>query len=186
LIFYCACAAQASQEDLTDYYIKSAMPCGGDSIISGKGTWKKSEDAIIFPDKTFPRNQFNQLNSRIDNIFPLFKEALPDLRGFEAKMVSRDRWKFLHSQWPGALRIFKSLPFLLLQFKYKKVQAGDETVTWDHGIPSMLVPAVPTSINFDIDGDDIVIHYAGKTGRNELVIPAKNEKTMIYIYKIGN
>jgi hypothetical protein len=56
----------------------------------------------------------------------------------------------------------------------------------DRSIPSMSMPAVPTSINFDIDGDDVVIHYAGKTGRNELVIPAKNEKTMIYIYKIGN
>src|SRR5690242_6007891 len=50
----------------------------------------------------------------------------------------------------------------------------------DSRIPSMPMPAVPTSINFDIDGDDIVIHYAGKTGRNELVITAKNEKTMIY------
>jgi len=50
----------------------------------------------------------------------------------------------------------------------------------------MSMPAVPTSVNFDVDGDDLVIHYAGKTGRNELVIEARNEKTMIYIYKIGD
>jgi hypothetical protein len=54
----------------------------------------------------------------------------------------------------------------------------------DHNIPSMSMPAVPSSVSFDIDGDDVVIHYAGKTSRNELVIEARNEKTMIYIYKL--
>jgi len=55
----------------------------------------------------------------------------------------------------------------------------------DRPIPSMPRPADPRMINFDIDGDDVVIHYAGKTSRNELVLERKNEKTMIYVYKVN-
>jgi len=55
-----------------------------------------------------------------------------------------------------------------------------------HNIPSMSLPAVPTSINFDIDGDNVIIHYSGKTGTDELVIEGHEEKTMIYIYKLNN
>jgi hypothetical protein len=55
----------------------------------------------------------------------------------------------------------------------------------DHTIPSMPLPADPKYINFDIDGDDLVIHYQGKTARNELVVERHNEKTMIYVYKIN-
>jgi len=55
-----------------------------------------------------------------------------------------------------------------------------------YSIPSMPASADPKYINFDIDGDDLVIHYMGKTARNELVIEGHNEKTMIYMYKLGN
>jgi len=54
-----------------------------------------------------------------------------------------------------------------------------------YSIPSAPRMADPRNINFDIDGDDVVIHFQGKTSRNELVLEAKNEKTMIYIYKIN-
>jgi len=53
-------------------------------------------------------------------------------------------------------------------------------------IPSVALPAVPRSINFDVDGDNLIIHYMGKTGTNELVLEGHEEKTMIYMYKVGN
>jgi len=131
LIIYCVCAAQASKQDLTDYYTKSSMPCGGaDSIIGREGSWKKSQDAIIFPDGTFPRNQFNQLNSRIDKIFPLFKEALPDLSGFEAKWY---RVIDGNSYIPDGPMPYEFSSLYLTYFcnsNTKKIQAGDETGTW--------------------------------------------------------
>ena len=51
-------------------------------------------------------------------------------------------------------------------------------------VPGKPFPATPQSINFDIDGDDVIIHAAGKTGRNELVIQGNKEKAIIYIYKL--
>ena len=52
-------------------------------------------------------------------------------------------------------------------------------------VPSKPYPASPQNINFDIDGDDVIIHAAGKTGRNELVIQGDKEKAIIYIYKLN-
>ena len=40
-------------------------------------------------------------------------------------------------------------------------------------------------ISFDIDGKDVIIHAAGKTGRNELVIQGDKEKAIIYIYPLN-
>jgi hypothetical protein len=51
--------------------------------------------------------------------------------------------------------------------------------------PSMPMPAEPRYISFDIDGDDLVIHYMGKTARNELVIRGPKEKVMIYMYRLN-
>ncbi|HEY2722053.1 MAG TPA: hypothetical protein VGI82_10035, partial [Chitinophagaceae bacterium] len=53
----------------------------------------------------------------------------------------------------------------------------------DHTIPSMPRPADPKYINFDLDRDNLIIRFGGKTGTNELVIQGHNEKTMIYMYK---
>ena len=51
-------------------------------------------------------------------------------------------------------------------------------------VPSKPFPGSPQNINFDIDGDDVIIHAAGKTGRNELVIQGNKEKAIIYVYKL--
>ena len=52
-------------------------------------------------------------------------------------------------------------------------------------VPSGTFPASPQHIDFEIDGNDVIIHAAGKTGRNELVIPGNKEKAIIYIYKLN-
>jgi hypothetical protein len=50
-----------------------------------KGKWMLGEDNIVSPDKTFPRSQYNQLNTRIDKIASLFQQAFPQPMGIEAK-----------------------------------------------------------------------------------------------------
>jgi hypothetical protein len=131
LIIYCACAAQASRQDPTDYYIRSSIPCGGvDSIMSTKGEWKKSEDAVIFPDKTFPRSQFNELNSRIDKIFPLFKEVLPDPRGLEARWYRVIDGDSYLQDGPVPYEFSSLYLTYFCNSNTKKIQAGDETGTW--------------------------------------------------------
>jgi len=52
------------------------------------------------------------------------------------------------------------------------------------GVPSMPQPALPKDINFDIDGDDVIIRAGGKTGRNQLIMESKNEKNIISIHKL--
>ncbi len=52
------------------------------------------------------------------------------------------------------------------------------------GVPSRDLPALPNTLNFDIDHDDVVIHAFGKIGKNQLMIEGKNEKTIIRLYKL--
>ena len=125
------CAAQGSKKDLTQYYINNSKLCGGmDSVWQRKGSWKKNSDAVIFPDKTFPRDQFSQLNSRIDKILPLVKEALPDLSGFEP------RWYRVIDGTSYVPNGPVPYEFSSLHFTYycndnvKKILLGDETGTW--------------------------------------------------------
>ncbi|MBS1918984.1 MAG: hypothetical protein JST17_01910 [Bacteroidetes bacterium] len=80
------------------------------------------------------------------------------------------------------------LPNVNIVFAPAMGNTPSESVTCkDHSfnVPSMPRMADPKIINFDIDGDDVIIHYAGKASRNELVLTGKEEKTMIYIYKVN-
>jgi hypothetical protein len=78
------CSAQVS-EKRKQHETESSKACGGiDSVMARKGRWKKVEDDIIFPDKTFPRSQYKFVNTRIDSFFSLVKKAIPELKGIEA------------------------------------------------------------------------------------------------------
>ena len=123
--------AQVYRKDLTQNYINESKLCGGmDSILDRKGTWKKNADAVIFPDKTFPSSQFNLLNSRMDKILPLFKEALPDLSGFEP------RWYRVidgTSYIPNGSIPYEFSSLYLTYYcndNLKQILLGDETGTW--------------------------------------------------------
>jgi hypothetical protein len=68
----------------TQEEIKIAEACGGmDLIMKRKGSWKKSEDDLAFPDKAFPRSQYKFINARIDSMHALLRQSIPDLSGFE-------------------------------------------------------------------------------------------------------
>jgi hypothetical protein len=88
LVVGCASFAQLSQNkaELQQYYIQESAACGGISeLLKIKGTWKKNAagNDIVFPDKTFPANQYNVLLERIEKILPIAKEGITNLAGFE-------------------------------------------------------------------------------------------------------
>ena len=120
-----------AQKDMTQYYIEKSAACGGlDSIMKIKGTWKKDDDDLAFPDKTFPRDQYKFVYARVDNMFDFFKEALPELNGFEP------RWN--RGMRGNAYMVNGSVPYSFASsyFDYycntnvRKILLGDETGTW--------------------------------------------------------
>ncbi len=52
------------------------------------------------------------------------------------------------------------------------------------GVPSMPLPAYPKELNFDIDGDDVIIHGGGMSNRNDLVITKGRYKTVLSVHKL--
>ena len=60
------------------------QPCNDDPIMNTKGSWKKISDANAFPDPGFPKNQFPQVNGRIDKMQKLLQAAYPEPKGMEA------------------------------------------------------------------------------------------------------
>ncbi len=41
--------------------IIAQQPCNDEGIMNTKGSWKKNSDANVFPDQSFPKNQFLQV-----------------------------------------------------------------------------------------------------------------------------
>jgi hypothetical protein len=83
----------------------------------------------------------------------------------------------------------QSLPNVNITFTPSAGNTPSAKITCPRGspitVPSKPYPASPQNISFDIDGKDVIIHAAGKTGRNELVIQGDKEKAIIYIYPLN-
>ncbi|MFL5738575.1 MAG: hypothetical protein ACJ75B_00050 [Flavisolibacter sp.] len=58
--------------------------CDDSSLMSVKGSWKKTSDANTFPDTSFPKSQFPQVNKRIDKMQQIVHAAYPEPLGIEA------------------------------------------------------------------------------------------------------
>src|SRR5688572_26448357 len=81
---FITCTGNAQADRRTIDHAKFAEPCGGmDSILARVGRWRHVEDDLAFPDKTFPRSQYKEVNKRVDTIHSFFKNTITDLRGFE-------------------------------------------------------------------------------------------------------
>ena len=61
---------------LGDRYAQS-QGCDGTSILAIKGKWKTLANDIVYPEKTFPSSQYNQVYRRLDKIASLFQQAYP-------------------------------------------------------------------------------------------------------------
>jgi hypothetical protein len=68
------------------YDTEAAKLCDGlNSALSKEGRWSKTDNDIVFPDKTFPSAQYKLIARRADSIFLLVREGLQHLHGVEAR-----------------------------------------------------------------------------------------------------
>ena len=51
-------------------------------------------------------------------------------------------------------------------------------------IPSMALPADPKYIHFETDGNDIIVHYLGESGKNMISKKIRNEETIIKVTRL--
>jgi hypothetical protein len=90
------------------------------------------EDDLVFADKTFPRNQWKLVNTRIDSICKLFKETIADLSGFEPQWQRSMRGGPYNENGPVPYS-FNSFYFDYgCNANYKKIMLEDETWNWYH------------------------------------------------------
>ena len=111
-------------------YSLAQQPCNDEGIMNTKGSWKKTSDANVFPDQSFPKNQFPQVNSRIDKMHKLLQTAYPEPKGIEAN------WYRSISGNPvvkaGAVPYQLQALFLayFCNTYENKIESGGETGTW--------------------------------------------------------
>jgi hypothetical protein len=119
-----------NKDNLKQDYIKQSDACGGVAEVFKKiGRWKRSSDDIVFPDKTFPANQYKLLLGRIEKILPIMKEALPDLGGFEPVWSASDRGYSFAANGPVPASFISLIFTYYCNSNMHKILLGDETGT---------------------------------------------------------
>jgi hypothetical protein len=93
-----------------------------------KGTWKKRSDPSLFPDNSFPKNQFAQANNRLDKMQKLLQAAYPDPKGVEAEWYRTISGSALVKGGPAPYEL--NALFLIYFCNANKIELGDETQTW--------------------------------------------------------
>lgn len=110
---------------------KLGAPCeGSDDIFTIKGSWKKREDDLAFPDKTFPRSQYKLVNTRIDSIYSLLKNTIPDLNSFEPRWQRGMRGDTYYFNGPVPYSLIAFFLEYYCNSNMKKIVLGDETNNW--------------------------------------------------------
>jgi hypothetical protein len=105
--------------------------CGGlDSIMAKKGIWKKLEDDLAFPDKTFPRSQYKLVNTRIDSMLNFVKEAIMQLNGIEPRWYRGMRGSSHLSNGPVPYNLTTLFFDYYCNTNVNKILLADETNTW--------------------------------------------------------
>jgi hypothetical protein len=130
LLFSIHCMAQ-SKTSVEPNYEQQITTCEGPaSLVAIKGKWKKVEDDLAFPDKTYPRTQYKSVYTRIDSIYMLVKKAIAGLDGLEPRWQRGMRGDTYVPDGP--------VPYSLAAFFFeyycntntKKIVLGDETGNW--------------------------------------------------------
>lgn len=104
------------------------QPCNDETIMSTKGHWEKHSDAIVFPDSSFPKSQFQQANNRIDKMQKILAAAYPNPKGIEAEWYPGITGNAAVKNGP----VPYSLDALFLAYfcNGKIIERGGETGTW--------------------------------------------------------
>ena len=111
-------------------YSLAQQPCNDEGIMNTKGSWKKTSDAIVFPDQSFPKNQFPQVNSRIDKMQKLLQAAYPDPKGIEAEWYRYFSGNAVVKAGPVPYQLQALFLAYFCNDYEKKIEAGGETGTW--------------------------------------------------------
>ncbi len=100
------------------------------ATINAKGKWTMLANNVVYPEKTFPSNQYSQLYTRLDKIANLFQQAYPQPTGIDAKWYRSIRGAAIVKNGPVPYQ-FNSL---YLGWYYNqnlhKLMLGTETGTW--------------------------------------------------------
>lgn len=133
---------------------EQAKICGGwDSIFNKKGKWKKTTDDIAFPDKTFPRNQFKYINSRVDSIAGFLKEAINDLSGVEAGWYRSIRGDAYITNGPVPYSMNCAFFPYYCNTNVNKILLADETSNWIYVFVNTLNWFLSKAGEWDINND---------------------------------
>jgi hypothetical protein len=121
-----------AQNELSEYELEKASPCGGTTaIMNMKGKWEKGTDDINnFPDKTFPRSQYNQVFTRVDKMFELLHTWNPAPTGLEPRWYRTIRGEAMFKGAATPYAFSSHYYFYFCNTRYKKVELTVETGTW--------------------------------------------------------
>lgn len=106
------------------------QPCNDDIIMNTKGSWEKRSDANVYPDNSFPKNQFAQVNSRIDKMQKLLQAAYPDPKGIEAGWYRSISGDALVKGGPVPYELTALFLVYFCNTNINKIEPEDETDTW--------------------------------------------------------
>ena len=113
---------------LSLYLFSKAQTCNDEILLNTKGSWKKRADASPFPDSSLPKNQFPQVNSRIDKMQKLLQDAYPDPKGLEAGWYRSISGRAMVKGGPAPYEL--QAIFLPYYCNTNKIELMEETDTW--------------------------------------------------------
>ncbi len=117
-----------AQTNFSGYYSKYSEICPEmDSIIAQKIQWKKEEDDIAFPDKTFPPNQYSKIFNQADSIYSLIRRVFQNCNGFAPVWYRGIRGNSYLPDGPVPYSISTLFFEYYCSQTAKKVVRGDET-----------------------------------------------------------
>lgn len=160
LLFSMMCFSQVSK--LPDakqkaFNTEQAMICGGwDSIFNKKGKWKKTKDNTVFPDKTFPPNQFKYINNRVDSMAGFLKEAITDLSAVEAGWNRSIRGDSYITNGPVPYSLDCAFFPYYCNTNVNKILLADETSNWIYVFINTLNWFLSDAGVWDINNDGVL------------------------------
>lgn len=177
LIGLVICFNGAAQTKLAELKLKQSDSCIGTAAFAKKGSWKKTEDNLVFPDKTFPRSQYKLIYARVDSIYSMVKETFTNLAGIDPEWHRSIREEAYFSNGPVPYS-FESYFFeYYCNTNIKKVIREDETAKNIHVFINKLHWFLYLADTLDINND-------GKI-RNVYQLPPKDgELKGMTVYKL--
>ena len=108
----------------------NAQDCNKEVIMNVKGKWTALANNVVYPEKTFPSNQYSQLYTRLDKIANLFQQAYPQPTGIEAKWYRSIRGAAIVNNGPAPYQFNSLYLGWYCNQNLHKLMLGDETGTW--------------------------------------------------------